>query len=114
MSVEETLALYKKALEQVPHIPLKGKNNSYTSHNGYMFSFVNKDGELGIRLSKDDYKAFYEAYNSKPFISYGATMREYVTIPENMVEDTNKIAELLEKSFDYIDSLPPKPTTKKK
>ena len=60
----------------------KGKTMPYTSANGYMFSLLNKEGEIGIRLSKKDGKQFLEKYpDSGPFKSYDAIMREYVLIP---------------------------------
>ncbi|MDT0608083.1 hypothetical protein [Croceitalea rosinachiae] len=57
----------------------KGKTTPYASANGYMFSLINKDDEMGIRLSKEDTREF-EKYGALPFKSHGAIMREYVLI----------------------------------
>ena len=48
---DETLAIYDRACAKAK-IERKGKNLVYTSSNGHMFSQMNKDGELGIRLPK--------------------------------------------------------------
>jgi len=53
---KEKLALYDKLVELSPEFERKGKTVPYTSANGYMFSLLNKDGEFGIRLSKESGK----------------------------------------------------------
>lgn len=108
MSGLSALEHYKKALALVPEIELKGKNNLYTSSNGYMFSFVNKDDELGIRLPKDAQAEFLSQYSTGPFKSYGATMRDYVVIPQEILADSQLIARYLKQGFDYVNSLPNK------
>ena len=109
----ETLALYDEHVARHPDIQRKGAKNPYTSANGHMFSFMNKDGEVGIRLSKEDQAAFIEEFDSKLFISYGATMRGYVTVPISLLE-SGAFQDYLTKSLEYVLSLPPKPTKKKK
>lgn len=49
---EEKLAFYDGLIEEIPEFERKGKSMAYTSANGYMFSQLNKAGEIGIRLSK--------------------------------------------------------------
>ncbi|MCB0700856.1 MAG: hypothetical protein H6551_04450 [Chitinophagales bacterium] len=107
MSYADNLALYDK-VAAAAGIERKGKGMPYTSANGYMFSLLNKDGELGIRLPKDSYKKFIEKNDSGEFRSHGAVMREYVRIPESMLGKTKSLAKLLQESLDYVNSLPPK------
>lgn len=109
--IADTIALYDRQIEKHPEIERKGAKNPYTSANGHMFSFVNKDGEVGIRLSKEDQAAFMSEFDSKPFISYGATMRGYVTVPISLLESA-EFQEYLTKSYEYVLSLKPKPTKK--
>jgi hypothetical protein len=52
--LEERLALYDRLVSKRPEIERKGKTVPHTSANGYMFSLVNKAGEIGIRFSKED------------------------------------------------------------
>lgn len=107
--MNNTQELYEKLVEENPNFKGKGKATSYTSSNGYMFSFVNKANEIGIRLSKEDTKIFSEKYEVKPFISHGAKMRDYVTIPNQaLINDWEFISNLLQKSFEYVNSLPTK------
>jgi hypothetical protein len=51
--MDEKVELYNKLIAKCPGIERKGKNNPYTSVNGHMFSLINKDGELGMRFSKE-------------------------------------------------------------
>ena len=80
----------------------------YTSANGYMFSQVNKAGQLGVRLSKEDTVHFDSNHGAKPFLSYGATMREYVLIPKSLLSEKEILAEIVQKGYEYVMSLPPK------
>ena len=105
---EEKLKVYDAIIEKCHGIDRKGKTMPYTSANGYMFSQVNKRGELGIRLSKEDTFDFDSNYGAKPFLSYGATMREYVLIPESLLSQKEILAEILQKGYEYVRSLPPK------
>lgn len=105
---EDVLKIYDKVVDANSNFVRKGKTMPYTSANGHMFSLLNKDGELGIRLSKEDTVKFDETYGAKPFISYGATMREYVLIPESLLGDEETLRKYLQKGFEYVMSLPPK------
>lgn len=111
---EDKLALFDRLVGTFPDIERKGKNMPYTSMNGHMYTIMRKDGVLGIRLSKEDRAAFLEKYNTELLKNYGAVMREYVTVPDDLLHRTDELKPYLEKSVRYIKSLKPKPTTKKK
>ena len=110
---QDKMQLYEKLIATHPEIELKGKNNPYTSLNGHMFTFISKDGVLAIRLAKDDREAFLEKYNTKLMESYGAIMKEYVRVPDDLLLNTDLLKEYLANSLQYIKSLKPKPTKKK-
>ncbi len=105
---EENLKRYDELVTQCPRFDRKGKSMPYTSANGYMFSLLNKAGELGIRFSKEVQKKYLEAWDSTLFKSYGAIMQGYVLIPENMFDEPEKIIALLNESYDYVMGLEPK------
>lgn len=105
---KDVIALYGQLIEKCPRFERKGKNNPYTSANGHMFSQLNKDNELGIRFSKEVQEKYIKELNSDYFKSYGATMRGYVKIPPDMWKDLDKLAEMLNESYDYVMSLDPK------
>lgn len=105
---EETLKIYDSLVSLCPRFERKGKTMPYTSANGYMFSLLNKAGELGVRLPKAYGEAFKEEHNTTKFMSYGAVMKDYVLITEQMLNDADFMVNLLNKSFDYVMSLPPK------
>ena len=109
---ERTLSLYDQLIDAVDGIDKKGKNNFYTSLNGHMYSFVAKEGYVAIRLPKDEKEAFENEYKTGPASPYGAVMREYVVIPDNLLEDTDKLKHYLILSHEYIKTLKPKPTKK--
>lgn len=111
---ETQIGHYDRLLATHPDIERKGKNLLYTSVNGHMFTVFSTDALLGIRLSKDDRARFMEEYDSELLKSYGAVMREYVTISDELLADTEALAPWLAASYAYVTGLPPKPTTKPK
>ena len=105
---EEKLALYDALVAKCPRFERKGKTMIYTSANGHMFSLLNKIGQIGIRFSKEVQENYMQELNTTYFKSYGATMRGYILIPDNMLEDLDELAKYLNESYDYVMSLDPK------
>lgn len=105
---EEKLKIYDELVAKCPRFERKGKTMPYTSANGYMFSLLNKAGEIGIRFSKEVQKKYLEEFDTTLFKSYNAVMQGYVLIPEKMLEDLDKVAKYLDESYDYVMSLEPK------
>jgi len=105
---EQNLAIYDEVVARCPRFERKGKTMPYTSANGYMFSLLNKAGELGIRFSKEVQEEYIQEWASTTFISYGATMKGYVLIPEDLLSDLDQLAVYLNESYDYVMSLDPK------
>ncbi|MEM9023475.1 MAG: hypothetical protein AAGB22_07020 [Bacteroidota bacterium] len=104
----KNLEFYDKLVATNDQFPRKGKTVPYTSANGYMFSMLNKDGELGIRLSKERGKQFKEEHHTTEYRSHGAVMRDYVLIPETMFDNLDYLAEVLEEAYQHVMGLPPK------
>jgi hypothetical protein len=110
---EEKLALYDKLIASNPEIERKGVTNPYTSANGHMLTHLSKTGTMGLRLPKDEREAFLEKYNTTLYESYGAIMKEYVTVPDSLLENTEELRPYLDLSYAYVKSLKPKSTKKK-
>ena len=105
---EEKLKEYDALIAKCNRFERKGKTMPYTSANGYMFSLFNKAGEVGIRFSKEVQEKYMNEFNTTYYKSYGATMKGYILIPEDLLKDENKMIELLNESYDYVMSLEPK------
>ena len=104
----EKLELYDKLVAKCPRFERKGKTMPYTSANGHMFSLLNKDGRLGIRFSKQVQEKYIQEFGTTIFKSHGAVMKGYVLIPDNMLEDLEKLSVYLNESYDYVMTLEPK------
>ena len=102
---KERLALYDDLVSRCPRFERKGKAMPFTSANGYMFSLLNKAGQIGIRFSKETQKKYMEEWNSTLYKSYNSIMHGYVLIPESMLEDLDNVAKYLDESYDYVMSL---------
>ena len=105
---EQQLELYDELVAKCPRFERKGKTVPYTSANGHMFSLLNKDGELGIRFSKQVQEKYIHEFGTTIFKSYGAVMKGYVLIPDHMLEDLDKLSVYLNESYDYVMTLEPK------
>ena len=105
---EEKLKTYDELVAKCPKFDRKGKTVPYTSANGYMFSILNKDGELGIRFSKEVQKKYMEEWGTTYFKSHNATMQGYVLIPDRMMEDLDQLAKYLNEAYEYVMGLEPK------
>jgi hypothetical protein len=105
---EERLKIFDAIVAKCPRFERKGKSMIYTSANGHMFGLLNKAGEIGFRYGKEVQEKYIQEFNSDYYKSYGATMKGYVLIPENMFTDLDRLADLLNESYDYVMSLEPK------
>ena len=106
MSVER----YERLVATSPDVERKGKTLPYTSLNGHMFSFLDGDGTIALRLSPADRQEFIERYDASLHEAHGTVMREYVSVPTSLAEDTAELAPWFERSRSYVAGLKPKPT----
>ena len=84
MNWDDALINYNEIVDTCKGFERKGKKMIYTSSNGYMFTLLNKDAEIGIRLPQEKAAKFMEDYNTGPYYSHGAKMRDYVLVPESL------------------------------
>ena len=105
----EALAAYKSVVAASDSdAEVKGAKNPYTSRNGHMFSFLDKQGTMAIRLSEEMTAEFRSAYESDDVIQYGATMRGYSSVPDDLLANSSELAEWFDRSWTWIGTLPPK------
>ena len=107
------LALYEKLVATNPKVERKGATMPYTSLNGHMFSLLTREGWLALRLPSDAREAFLKKYQTKLSVQYGTVMKEYVQVPDALLKKTQELRKYFDQSHAYVDSLKPKPTTKK-
>ena len=110
----DRLAAYDRAVAMLPRVERKGATVPYTSVNGHMFSYLSPTGSLALRLAKGDREAFIERFGASLHEAYGIVQKEYVTVPDAVLDDTAVLAPYLAASFAYVSSKKPKPTTRRK
>ena len=111
----EALAQFGAVIEAAhSEAVIKGAKNPYTSRNGHMFSFLTPDGSMALRLSDELGDQFQAEYESGPVMQYGSVMRGYVSVPAELLAKPAQLAPWFDRAWDWIGSLPPKETTKKK
>jgi len=104
--------LYDKLIALNPKIERKGDANPYTSLNGNMFTLLHQQ-KLAIRLPEEEREKFLKKYKTTLFEAYGAIMKEYVAVPDNLLEKTQELKKYLDLSYEYVKTLKAKPTTNK-
>jgi TfoX/Sxy family transcriptional regulator of competence genes len=101
--------LFNKVVAEVPDAAMRkmfGYPAAFVS--GQMFCSLFQDSMM-IRLSETDRTSFIEQYKSKLFEPIpGRPMREYVEVPESLINASSKLKAWLLKSVAYASALPPK------
>ncbi len=106
--------MYEKLVATNPRVERKGATVPYTSLNGHMFSYLSKEGKLALRLPPVEREAFLKKYKAGLCQAYGKVQPEYVEVPDSLLSATQELKKFFDSSYEYVSSLKPKPTTKKK
>jgi hypothetical protein len=114
ISREDKITLYDRLIASHPDAMLKGDTIPYTSLNGHMYSFLSKQDELALKLPADEKAKFLEKYNTKLAENYGIVQKDYVVVPDSLLQKTDELKPYFDISYNYVSSLKPKPTTKSK
>ena len=111
------MQLYERLVDATDGVESKSNFGSgYTAVNGNMYSMISKYGVVGIRLPRDEHEAFLEKYDTTVFRADPAwpPSKEYVAVPDALLEDTDALKPYLEISHRFASALKPKATKKKK
>ncbi len=102
---QENLATYVALVEAFFDDQVKGKANPYTSMNGNMYSFLNDHGHVCLRMAEADRETFAEFFGTGPVQQYGATMKDYVSIPPDFLENKDILTEAFASSLKHARTL---------
>ena len=98
-ATNDRTALYEALIASIPAIERKGDANPYTSLNGNMFTLLHQQ-KLAIRLPETEREKFLKKYQTKLFEAYGTVMKEYVAVPDELLEDTKELKKYLASSYE--------------
>lgn len=104
---------YDRIVAAVPEVERKGATMPYTSVNGNMFSYLDASGSMALRLSAADRAAFIEQGATSLHEAYGIVQKEYVTVPADLLDDTERLLPWFVASHEYALSLKAKPTKRR-
>jgi len=104
----DRLTLYDELVASVEGIDRKGAANPYTSRNGYMTSFIDKAGEVSLRLSRADQAEFIESYDTRIPVQYGKNMPDFVVVPNDLLERQDELRPWFVRSWEFVGTLDPK------
>ena len=68
----------------------------------------------GAHLCTGEREAFLDKYKATLCNAYGRIQPEYVEVPDAVLARTTELKAFFDCSYEYVASLKPKPTTKKK
>ena len=109
---ETAVKLYDKLVATIPDVERKGDTVPYTSLNGNMFSNLNKDGFLSLRLPEGTREDFLKKYKANLAVEYGIVRKEYVHIPDELLKKTAELKKYFALSYESAKTLKAKPTKK--
>jgi TfoX/Sxy family transcriptional regulator of competence genes len=104
---------YEELIATIPGLERKGAANPYTAVNGNMFTLLHASQTLAIRLPEGTREEFLKKYKTTLFEAYGAVMKEYVRVPDDLLGDSKELKKYLTASYEYAQTLKPKPTKRK-
>ncbi|MEX2029509.1 MAG: hypothetical protein WD906_00845 [Anaerolineales bacterium] len=102
------LALYEKLIATNSRVERKGDRMPYTSLNGHMFTFLSESGSLAIRLPPPEREEFLRKYKTTLFKTSGTVLKEYVTVPPELLKRTAELKKAFVASYSYVGALKPK------
>jgi hypothetical protein len=111
--MQNKIALFDQLVAAHPDAVRKGDTIPYTSLNGHMYSYFSKDGFLALRLPAGAREEFLNNYNTSLVTAYGIIQKEYVMVPDSLLEQTAELKPWFDKSYAYVSALKPKATKKK-
>jgi TfoX/Sxy family transcriptional regulator of competence genes len=106
---EQLVTMFDKMLSEIPSAEMRkmfGYPVAFAA--GQMFCGLFQSSMM-LRLSDTDRTAFMDQYGSKLFEPMpGRPMREYVVVPERLLQSGAELKAWIAKSHAYASSLPPK------
>jgi TfoX/Sxy family transcriptional regulator of competence genes len=113
-SPDGLVALFRRVLESLPEAETRqmfGYPCSFT--NGQMFAGLHQESMI-LRLSTEDHAEFMRLPGARQFEPMtGRPMREYVVVPESLLESESQLEAWLARAFAFARALPPKPSKAK-
>jgi hypothetical protein len=106
----DCLAAYDALIARIAGLERKGAAMAYTSLNGHMFSYMNGDGVLALRLPAVERETFMRRFGASLHQAYGIVQKEYVTVPATQLADTASLEPYFQASYRFTGTLKPKPT----
>lgn len=106
----ERLEMYDRLIATQPGVERKGATVPYTSVNGHMFSYLGSSGTLALRLPPAQRVEFIERFATTLHEAYGIVQKEYVTVPDALLADVDRLGPYFVASYTYVAALKPKPT----
>ena len=104
---EEKLNIYDEIIRNAKVLTEKVKKCFTPRERVYVFS-IKKMGKIGIWWPTNEAQKLKEKYNTTGFKSYGALMKDYVLIPEELLKNTELMISYFSRSFKYVKSHEPK------
>jgi hypothetical protein len=69
---------------------------------------------MALRLPTPAREAFLKKYKARLCEAYGVVQPEYVEVPDSLLASTRELKKFFDLSYEYVSTLKPKPTAKKK
>ena len=110
----DRLELYERLVATQSSVERKGATMPYTSLNSHMFSFLTETGKLALRLPAEQREAFLKKYKARLCEQHGSVLKEYVEVPDALLERTGELQKYFDLSRAYVAALKPKPTSRKR
>src|SRR4051812_45244658 len=101
----ESLGRYIKLVATIKNLEVRGAALPYTSVNGHMFSFLDKGGNLALRLPEEKRNGFLKKYKAGLMEQHGIVLKEYVAVPAPVFSSMRAIKPYFLEGYNYVSAL---------
>ncbi len=109
----EALTAYERLISGNPHVERKGAAMPYTSRNGNMFSFLDAEGTMALRLPAELRDMFLTGYETHIVEQHGRELKEYVAVPDALLKNPDELGTWFDLSHDWAGTIKPKSTKRR-
>jgi hypothetical protein len=79
-----------------------------------MYTYFTKDDFVALKLPEDEKIKFLDKYKTKLVEQYGIVQKEYVVVPESLLQKASELKKYFAISYKYVSTLKPKANAKRK
>lgn len=93
------MQVYDNTISILPSVKRKGATYPYTSHNGWMLSYIYNRREVSLRVAKESRDQFLIDFPNSFSIKHKKEVKDSIKTPEQWIEYQQPMEQLFDRSY---------------